>query len=290
MMGASPLENWSAFGFVMVSTGILYFNFAWFREQLCIVLCPYGRLQSVLIDDNTLIIGYDEKRGEPRGRLGTPNAGACVGCNRCVQVCPTGIDIRQGLQLECVGCSACIDACDEVMDKVGRPRGLVRYDSSAQFKGQRTQWLRPRTILYGILLLIGASVTLLTFSRVRPANFAVTRMVGTPYVVDANSVRNQFLVRLVNKQTEPAQFFVTTEGGLPMEQTGLTEPITLGAMGEELRPLVLSIDRKHYQGAFVFTLVLHDGKGSFQLKREVKFLGPEAELLREEDREKGIQR
>ena len=115
MMRSAPAEHWGAFLFIAIATGVLYFNFAWFREQLCIVICPYGRIQSALIDDHSLVIGYDAKRGEPRGKAGTPDAGDCVACNRCVQVCPTGIDIRQGLQMECVGCTACIDACDDVM-------------------------------------------------------------------------------------------------------------------------------------------------------------------------------
>jgi len=290
MMSASPLQNWSSFGFVMISTGILYFNFAWFREQLCIVICPYGRLQSVLIDDNSLVIGYDATRGEPRGKLGAVGAGDCVSCNRCVQVCPTGIDIRQGLQLECVGCAACIDACDDVMDKVHKPRGLVRYASMAELAGRKTKWLRPRSIIYFILFCVGVAITLLTFSKVRPASFAVTRMVGTPYVVAPDNVRNQFMIRLINKKTEPAEFFITLEGALNAEQTGLVEQVSIPAMQEEIRPLVISVNRKYYTGSFRFTLVMHDAKGGFELRREVKFLGPDDELLRQEDRENGIKR
>ncbi len=107
----------------------MFFNFAWFREQTCLAICPYGRLQSVLTDPDSLVIGYDEKRGEPRGKAKGEGVGDCVDCNRCVVVCPTGIDIRNGLQLDCIGCARCIDACDDVMDKLHRPRGLVRYDS-----------------------------------------------------------------------------------------------------------------------------------------------------------------
>jgi len=193
MMGAAPGEHWSLFVFMAVFTGALYFNFAWFREQLCIVICPYGRIQSALTDDHSLVIGYDAKRGEPRGRgqrtedggqrtegasfqgagpairplssaLCPPSSvfrppssvsGDCVACNRCVHVCPTGIDIRHGLQMECIGCTACIDACDEVMTRLHRPRGLIRYDSQSAFAGRPTHWLRPRTLLYGVLLLVG---------------------------------------------------------------------------------------------------------------------------------------
>jgi uracil phosphoribosyltransferase len=161
-----------------VYTGGLYFNFAWFREQLCIVICPYGRLQSALIDSHSLVVGYDAQRGEPRGKPGTPGTGDCVSCNRCVHVCPTGIDIRQGLQMECIGCTACIDACDAVMTKLKRPAGLIRYDSQAAFAGNITRWLRPRTFLYGALLAAGASVALWAISTIRPANLGITRMTG----------------------------------------------------------------------------------------------------------------
>ncbi|MEY4940159.1 MAG: hypothetical protein RIQ93_1894, partial [Verrucomicrobiota bacterium] len=192
MVSAAPTEHWGAFVFMAVATGTLYFNFAWFREQLCIVICPYGRIQSALIDDHSLVIGYDGARGEPRRHTGDarkpadtllPKSGDCVDCDRCVQVCPTGIDIRQGLQMECIGCTACIDACDDVMTKLHRPKGLIRYDSHASFTGGRTRWWRPRTFLYGALLLVGALVATWALSTVRPANLGVTRMTGAPYIV-----------------------------------------------------------------------------------------------------------
>ncbi len=212
MMNAAPGEHWAAFVFVSAFSLVLYFNFAWFREQLCIVICPYGRLQSALIDEHSLVIGYDTKRGEPRGKLGLPGAADCVDCNRCVQVCPTGIDIRQGLQIECIGCAACIDACDDVMTKIGRPRGLVRYDSLTAFAGGVTRWLRPRTLAYAVLMLIGAAVATWALSTVKPANFGITRMTGAPYFVDDHAVRNQFLIRLVNKRDMPVRFAVTLTG------------------------------------------------------------------------------
>lgn len=282
MMSDAPGKHWASFVFVFLFTGILYFNFAWFREQLCIVICPYGRLQSVLIDDHSMVIGYDAKRGEPRGKLGVPDAGACVDCNRCVQVCPTGIDIRQGLQIECIGCAACIDACDEVMDKVKRPRGLVRYDSLAGFAGGRTRWLRPRIHVYLALLAIGAAVATWALSTVRPANLAVTRLPGAPYFVDAEGVRNQFFVRLVNKRDTPARFVVALpDAPAGVRRTGLDGVVELAPLAEEVRPLIVLVPRAAYEGDFSLTIRVGDEAGTFSLEKQVRFVGPEKALLKE---------
>ena len=181
MMRNSPSQHWSAFLFVFAMAAALWFDFAWFREQFCIVLCPYGRLQSVLMDNHTITVGYDAGRGEPRGKKGTPGAGDCVDCIRCVQVCPTGIDIRQGSQIECIACAACIDACGEVMAKLQRPLGLIRYDSANGFSGGKTRFIRPRTIVYTILLAVGATAAAFSASTFRTATVSVLRMQGAPY-------------------------------------------------------------------------------------------------------------
>jgi polyferredoxin len=322
MVRAAPTEHWGAFLFITVATGLCYFNLGWFREQMCIVICPYGRIQSALIDDHSLVVGYDAKRGEPRGhvRASSPPVGQisdlirsrlapvhaqtnsqsdqvgdltyrkpgdCVACNRCVQVCPTGIDIRQGLQMECIGCTACIDACDDVMTRLGRPRGLIRYDSQAAFTGGRTRWLRPRTILYGVLLVIGASVATWALSTVRPANFGVTRMTGAPYIVDDTTVRNQFLVRLVNKHSEPARFVLhVNRAPRDVRQTGFEAAVEVGPLGEVVQSLVLQQPRASYAGSFHFEVRVEDAAGTFHLERKVEFLGPEARLLREDEAKK----
>jgi cytochrome c oxidase accessory protein FixG len=283
MMSAAPATHWASFVFVFFFTAILYFNFAWFREQLCIVICPYGRLQSVLIDDHSLVIGYDTKRGEPRGKVGVPDAGACIDCNRCVQVCPTGIDIRQGLQIECIACAACIDACDEVMDKVKRPRGLIRYDSTTGFAGGRTRWLRPRTLVYAALLMVGMSVASWAISTVRPANLAVTRLSGAPYFVTEEFVRNQFLVRIVNKRDTAGRFVVTLpDAPAELARTGLEGVAELAPLAEDVRSLIVLMPRSAYAGTFEFTVRVSDEAGTFSLVRTVRFVGPEAELLKED--------
>jgi polyferredoxin len=204
-----------------------------------------------------------------------------------VQVCPTGIDIRQGLQMECIGCTACIDACDDVMTKLARPRGLIRYDSQQAFAGRPTRWVRPRTLLYFVLLAVGASVATWALSTVQPANLGVTRMTGAPYVVDATTVRNQFLVRLVNKRHEPVALAVrVTDGPAGLRVIGFDGEVTVGAIGETVQPLVLQQDRTAYTGPFHVEVEVTDTSGRVRLKRRVEFLGPEARLLREEENAK----
>lgn len=155
MMAAPPGENWTYFALISSITAVILFDFGWFREQFCLIMCPYGRFQSVLMDRTSLAVIYDEKRGEPRKGQTAPGAkaGDCVACSRCVNVCPTGIDIRRGVQMECIACTACIDACDEIMDKVKKPRGLIRYGNEAG-----TTWTvrKPRAILYAGLVTFAA--------------------------------------------------------------------------------------------------------------------------------------
>lgn len=167
MMQGSPEENWAAFVTIFGMTLALLFDFGWFREQFCIIACPYGRIQSVLMDKQSLSILYNTARGEPRKSPDVPKdkQGDCVNCRRCVEVCPTGIDIRRGIQLECIGCTACIDACDEIMVKTNRPQGLISYNSEYELeKGIKLSWkqrlTRPRVLIYFTVI----SLSLLMFS------------------------------------------------------------------------------------------------------------------------------
>lgn len=282
MMHESPAEHLGLFAFVMVATGLVYLNFAWFREQLCIVICPYGRLQSALIDDHTINVGYDETRGEPRGKPSNPEAGDCIDCHRCVQVCPTGIDIRQGLQLECIGCTACIDACDEIMDKLGRDRGLIRYDSLAGFSGLKTRFVRARTILYTVLLLIGATVAAFAFRSVEEVEASVTRMRGSPFYVTEEVVRNQYELLLLNKGDQPATFRVNVLAEQPGMSWNELSRNPIPPLGEETRTLVISVKRDAYEGPFVYTLELTAEPSGVVITKEVSFAGPSAALLKEQ--------
>ncbi len=279
MMGASPLENWKIFLFVFGFAAILYGNFAWFREQFCIVLCPYGRFQSALLDEHSLIIGYDETRGEPRGKASDPTKGDCIDCRRCVQVCPTGIDIRQGLQMECIGCANCIDACDEIMTKLDRPKGLVRYDSQSGLDGGKTRFIRPRILLYSALLLLGASVMSYSIAQVRPANLSVTRLPGAPYILNTQdvTVRNNYYVRIINKRSRDQKFEVrvTAPAGVRFDQSGFEESVTVPAEDEIRSPLILVMPQSDFKGAFEVSMELIPEEGGRSITKTIKFLGPD---------------
>lgn len=280
-MTESPLDHLMSFAIVVFLTGALYFAFSWFREQFCIILCPYGRIQSALTDDDTMVIGYDAERGEPRGKASDSSNGDCVNCMRCVNVCPTGIDIRNGLQMECIGCSACIDACDEIMLKVKRPKGLIRYDSMNGLAGKKTNFVRPRTILYSGFMLLGAIAMIFGLTRVHDVEASLTRLKGMPYFVTEDAVRNQFQIRLITKRNVPTTFNISLEGEPPGTQAfGAGEPIVVPAQGSAVHPFVVSINREEYTGKSEFHLIVESQPGGTRLKRLIKFEGPDAKLLR----------
>lgn len=178
-----PSENLGTFIFVQVLAFLTLVNFAWFREQFCLIVCPYGRFQSVLMDENSKAILYDSQRGEPRKTKGIAEHGDCVNCFRCVSACPTGIDIRNGLQLECIACTACADACDEIMDKTGSPRGLIRYSSEALLQGKERKAFSTRTMSYVailVVLFVGFGFALANRTTLVAK---IIRAVDTPYTV-----------------------------------------------------------------------------------------------------------
>lgn len=280
MMHSSPQGHMLAFGVMLFLTGALYFSFSWFREQFCIILCPYGRLQSALTDDNTINISYEKGRGEPRGKAGS-TTGDCIDCRRCVQVCPTGIDIRNGLQLECIGCAACVDACDDIMTKVGRPKGLIRYDSHVGMHGGKTHFIRPRTIFYSCVVLVGAIAFGIATTRIEPLRASVVRMVGSQYYVSDGVVRNQFLVRVINKRNATSTYKLELTGDVPpdMSVTGNEQVLKLPPMGEEQKTIVLSMPEKAFTGPSKLKIKVTDTeRGDTMTTRVMEFLGPDPRL------------
>lgn len=206
-----PSQHIGGLAAILIFSFIFYGVFAWFREQACIVVCPYGRFQSALVDANTIVVTYDFKRGEPRGKLvkidplrkatePVPARGDCVECKQCVEVCPTGIDIRNGIQLECVNCTACIDACDAVMDKIKKPRGLIRYTSLNAVRDGKFNWLTMRVIGYGCAWLLITSLFLFFFIRRPMTEVLILRQPGTLASKQANGdTVNFYLLQIVNK-------------------------------------------------------------------------------------------
>ena len=221
------LGNWETFWIFFYGVAT-YGNAGFMREQVCKYMCPYARFQSAMFDADTLIVTYDQERGEPRGARSKKMSdkqvaamGDCIDCKMCVQVCPTGIDIRDGLQYECIGCGVCVDACDEVMDKVGYPRGLIKYSTENAMKnnwGKNEIWnriKRPRILVYtGILVLIAAALVT-SLSMRSPMRVDIIRDRGVmSRIVDGGKIENVYLVRVMNT-TESEQNYEIRVNGLP---------------------------------------------------------------------------
>ncbi len=231
-------QHLGGFSAMMLFSGAFFFVFAYMREQVCIAICPYGRLQGVLLDPNSIVIAYDFIRGEPRGKIrkekqpeqanapkndliagsaaATKPLGDCVDCKLCVHVCPTGIDIRNGTQLECVNCTACIDACDEVMDKVGRPRGLIRYDSHNGIVEKRRKIFTPRVIAYSFFLALLLGLNIAFLGGRAEVEVIILRTPGLLFQkVDEQRVSNLYNYEVINKTGKdlPVEFRLLNTGG-----------------------------------------------------------------------------
>lgn len=204
-----PLTKHIVGFFAMVIFSFAFFVvYAFFREQICIVACPYGRLQGVLLDKNSIVVAYDYQRGEPRGKMlkDNPSAqGDCIDCKACVHVCPTGIDIRNGTQLECVNCTACIDACDDIMKKIQKPLGLIRYASENNIsKGVKTNWFSSRIIAYSVVLVILLGLLTFTFLSHSSIDASVLRTPGQFYQENTDgTISNLYNFNVSNKKNQP---------------------------------------------------------------------------------------
>jgi cytochrome c oxidase accessory protein FixG len=273
MVMGSPSAHPEAFAWAAAVTGMLYGNFAWAREQVCLIVCPYGRMQGALVDDDSLVIGYDKTRGEPRGKLKDEGRGACIDCKRCVVVCPTGIDIRNGLQLDCIGCSACVDACDDVMDKIGQPSGLVRYDSQRSLAGLGRRFWRPRLALYAVLGIAGLIAMSLAFSSRISFEANLLRNPGPPYVVEGDTVRNVFSMHLVNKDDRPKRFEL-----VPTGQRASSSPRRAARSSsspeEASQKIAIAITAPKGSGDAPFVVLVKNLDGEEQRAAQGSFLGP----------------
>jgi cytochrome c oxidase accessory protein FixG len=288
----SPFEHPIAFLVMAATTALMLLDFGIMREQVCMVACPYGRLQSVLLDRRSLIVGYDRRRGEPRSRLvrsgltlvgKAPGAGDCIDCGACVACCPTGIDIRDGLQMECIHCTQCIDACDSIMDRVGRPRGLIRYSSRDELAGQPRRVLRPRVVIYPLLLVLVWGALAYALAHRAPADVTVLRGLGSPFtVLPSGLVSNQIRVKVVNRAAVERHYLVelVEDGGEPAAAVGLIAPENPFAVapGKAVTaPIFVTAKRAAFEdGRRAVRLRISDGAG-WSTVVTYRLLGPEDE-------------
>jgi cytochrome c oxidase accessory protein FixG len=259
----SPLEHPTSFLVMLGTTLLIFADFSWFREQTCLVACPYGRLQSALLDRRSLVVGYDARRGEPRrkGVVHRPAAaGDCIDCGNCVRTCPTGIDIRDGLQMECIHCTQCIDACNAVMVHVGKPTGLIRYGSRDGLEGKRGSWLRPRVVIYplALALSVGALVAMLG-ARGEPE---VTLLRGSEaYTLQPDGrVANQIRVKIANRGAA-REFRISLPDLADATVIVPSNPFPVPAGGTRETSIFVVVPRERFgeRGERAVTILLDDG-------------------------------
>ncbi len=273
-------DGWAYFwvGFFTLAT---YANAGWLREQVCIYMCPYARFQSVMFDKDTLIVSYDPQRGEQRGArkkeadYQAQGLGDCIDCTMCVQVCPTGIDIRDGLQVECIGCAACIDACNTVMDRMAYPRGLISYTTEHALSGQATRTLRPRLIGYALVLLLMIGLLISAFMTRSLAGLDVSKD-RTLYRENAEGrIENVYSLKVMNKD-QVAHNYVLEARGLPdLKWQGLRE-ITVEAgeiisIAVQLSSAPEALPSSSQEVTFILTDTDHDDT---RVETRSRFIGP----------------
>jgi len=245
MIIQGPTAHLGTFIFISVFTLILLIDFGIFREQFCIIACPYGRMQSVLMDENSIIVGYDQNRGEPRrGTVQKEMEGDCINCYHCVKVCPTGIDIRRGTQLECIACTLCIDACDEIMDKIKKPQGLIKYTSENELKGGSHHFITKRSLLYISISLLMFSSLVYFISQAGNLQFHIYRGTEKPYQIIKDEsglneiILNHLTVKVVKQGEREFQLTFKTENHFQSQVSITTSPHPLKIkMAETKTPL-----------------------------------------------------
>jgi cytochrome c oxidase accessory protein FixG len=285
----SPFEHPTSFLIMAGTTAAIFLDFSWFREQTCLVACPYGRLQSVLLDRQSVIVGYDVLRGEPRTQKvkdHPPGSGDCIDCGACVLTCPTGIDIRDGLQMECIHCTQCADACDAIMAKIDRPPGLIRYTSRDEVEGKRTRVLRPRVVIYPVALAV--AVGLLAFSLGTKADTDVTllRGAGAPFIrqPDGNIV-NQIRIKITNRTRHPRSYRLALSGVPGGSLVAPQNPLEVAASGTaETSVFVVVPESRFSDDRLPATVRVTDG-AEFSLDTPFELVGPDTDRHAEEHHE-----
>lgn len=281
MVFALDLGMWSAF-WVIFFTVATYLNAGYMREQVCIYMCPYARFQSAMFTPDTLIVSYDEKRGEPRGaRKKTidpkeKNLGSCTDCQICVQVCPTGIDIRDGLQLECINCALCVDACDGVMDQMGYERGLIKYTTEHELNGEPRKLFHPRFVAYATVLLVMVSIFVTAIITRVPLELDVIR--DRDRLFNENSdgmIENSYTVKIMNMSQDTQSYQVGVEGleGITI-QGRTTATLAAGEVAE--LPMRLQVKREALEKTnyTIKYIVESINDESLNAEAESRFIGP----------------
>ena len=284
---ALTLGPWEWF-WVLFYSFATYGNAGWMREQVCKYMCPYARFQSAMFDKDSLIVTYDSQRGEPRGAhikaeiSADKKFGDCIDCSLCVQVCPTGIDIRKGLQYECIGCAACIDACNSVMDKVGSPRGLIRFWTEHAMLGRWSSaqifrhTLRPRVLIYSAVLLVIVAVFFGTLFTRTPFKMDVIRDRGAMgREVEDGKIENVYRLQIMNTDEDMHHFRLSVEGIDSIHLDGAAEEIELGSTESRAVPVRVRVDPGNGEkgsNKIWFTLQVTDGDEEAIKEKAVFFI------------------
>lgn len=277
----SPVEHPIPFAVMFITTALMLFDFSYFREQVCLVACPYGRFQSVMLDRNSLIVSYDPQRGEPRGHrsrkqiAAKDDLGDCIDCGLCVTTCPTGIDIRDGLQMECIACTQCIDACSTVMDRIGKPRGLIRVSSQARIDGEKGRLLRPRVIIYPLAMVVLLSAFAIVLAGKQSADVTLLRGLGRPFIeLNAGEITNQIRVKIKNRSGSDASYRIEVADGQPARLTAGENPIRVTAGDARTESIMVAVPKKVFvDGKYDVQLTVSDEQG-FREVITYRLLGP----------------
>jgi cytochrome c oxidase accessory protein FixG len=281
LSGNNLLGPWESFWIVFYGLAT-YGNAGYLREQVCLYMCPYARFQSAMFDKDTLIVSYDHQRGEPRlkgkKRKDPENrAGSCVDCSLCVQVCPTGIDIREGLQYECIGCAACIDVCDQVMIKTNQAKGLISYTTEHSLEYEKTNILRPRIIIYAFLLCILFISFIAAIAMRSPLAVDILRDRGTLYrIIDAKNIENVYNFKVMNKSKSVQSYLIQVSGidgaAAHYKETFKVAPGEISNLPVSVTSSVGALSKPIESLEFVISTVINNQ--SYEVRESSRFFSP----------------